>query len=132
MVQGSYTQDIAVLKEEQQLELQQAQEIKAKQQAAVEELEKGIAQLKFEQEDLLAKHTQDTEALLTSTEEAKNAAVQVCVSIRPVMLSKALPWTNSVSLANSITGACHCALTLRLGQIAGGSGSHGCQGQVNV
>ena len=91
MLQVSHTQEVAVLKEMQQLELQQAQQIKAKQQAAVEDLEKRIAQLKVEQQDLLAKHTQDKDALLTSAEEARNAAVKVCVSTRPVMLANHCP-----------------------------------------
>lgn len=88
MLQGSHSQEVAVLKEKQQLELQQAQEMKAKQQAAIEDLEKGVAQLKIEQQDLIVKHNQDKEALLTSTEEARNAAVQVYVSTMPVMLLK--------------------------------------------
>lgn len=90
MLQDSHTQEVAVLKEKQQLELQQAQDIKAKQQAAIEGLEKAIAQLKVEQHGLIAKHTQDKETLLTSAEEARKSAVQVilCVSTRPGMLSK--------------------------------------------
>lgn len=98
MLQDSHTQQVAVLKEKQQLELQQTQDIKAKQQAAIEDLEKGIAQLKVEQQDLIAKHTQDKEALVTSAEEARNAAVQVCVSTRPVMLLKLChgSWKNTL------------------------------------
>ena len=82
MLQGSHSQEVAVLKEKQQLEFQQAQEMKAKQQAAIEDLEKGVAQLKVEQQDLIAKHNQDKEALLTSSEDARNAAVQVFVNTR--------------------------------------------------
>lgn len=85
MLQDSHTQEVAVLKEKQQLELQQAQETKAKQQAAVEDLEKGVGQLKLQQQELITKHSQDKEALLRSAEQAKNAAVQVCVRTRPVM-----------------------------------------------
>ena len=86
MLQGSHTQEVAVLKDKQQLELQQAQEIKAKQQAAIEDLEKGVGQLKLQQQELIAKHNQDKEALLTAAEQARNAAVQVCAGTRPVML----------------------------------------------
>ncbi|KAL3157731.1 hypothetical protein ABBQ32_012157 [Trebouxia sp. C0010 RCD-2024] len=68
--------EVNVLKEKQQLELQQAQQINTKQQAAMEELEKGIGQLKLEQQERIAKHAQDKEALLSSAEEARNAAVQ--------------------------------------------------------
>lgn len=79
MLQGSHAEEFNALKEKQQLELQQAQEINTKQQAAMEELEKGIGQLKLEQQELVAKHSQDKEALLSSAEEARSAAVRVCV-----------------------------------------------------
>lgn len=86
MLQGFHTQEVAVLKEKQQLELQQAQETKAKQQAAIEDLEKGVGQLKLQQQELIAKHNQDKEALLAAAEQARNAAVQVCVRTKPAML----------------------------------------------
>lgn len=85
LLQASHTQEVAVLKEKQQLELQQAQEVKAKQQAAIEDLEKGVGQLKLQQQELVAKHNQDKEALLTAAEQARNAAVQVYVRTRSVM-----------------------------------------------
>ncbi|KAL3159757.1 hypothetical protein ABBQ38_010163 [Trebouxia sp. C0009 RCD-2024] len=75
-LQGSHAEEFNALKEKQQLELQQAQEINTKQQAAMEELEKGIGQLKLEQQELVAKHSQDKEALLSSAEEARSAAVR--------------------------------------------------------
>ena len=82
VLQGSHAEEVNVLKEKQQLELQQAQEVNVKQQAAITELEMGFAQLKLQQQELIAKHSQDKEALLTRAEEAKTAAVQVCVQIR--------------------------------------------------
>ena len=78
-MQDSHAQEVNDLKEKQQLELQQTQEISAKKQAAIEALEKGIGQLKIEQQELIAKHSKDKEALVTSAEDAKNAAVQVLV-----------------------------------------------------
>ena len=86
MLQGSHAQEVADLKGKQQLELQQAHEINAKQQAAIAELEKGIDQLKVEHQELIDRHRQDKETLLTSAEEARNAAVQVCVRMRKVLL----------------------------------------------
>ena len=75
--QEAHAEELAGLKERQQLELKQAQETEARQQAAIEDLEKGIGQLKLEQQDLAAKHTQDQETFQKSAEEAKNAAVEV-------------------------------------------------------
>ena len=90
VLQGSHAEEVNVLKEKQQLELQQAHEINVKQQAAITELEKGLAQLKLQQQELIAKHSQDKEALLTTAEEAKNAAVQVCAHTRTLTVKTRL------------------------------------------
>ena len=66
-----------MLKQKQHLELQEAQQTSTKQQTAIDDLEKSIAQLKLDQQDQLAKHSHDTEVLQKSAEEARYAAVQV-------------------------------------------------------
>lgn len=77
-LQGAHAEEVASLKERQQLELKQAHETEARQKAAIEQLGKGISQLKLDQQHLVAKHIQETEAFKKKAEEAKNAAVEVC------------------------------------------------------
>lgn len=71
--------EVAALKE-QQLKLQQAQDIIDKQQAGIDDLEEAMKQLKIEQREQGASHSQVTEALVNSKQEAKQAAAQVRVN----------------------------------------------------
>jgi len=66
-----------VLTEKQQLELQQARDAGAKQQESIANLDKLMTQLKVDNEQLIHKHTLETESSLKEAEEAKNTAVKV-------------------------------------------------------
>ena len=77
-MQESYGKETAALIEKQHLELQQTTEAGSKQKEALADLEKRLDQLKLDHEQVISKHVQEKEALLKSSEDAKDAAVKVC------------------------------------------------------
>ena len=88
MLQGSQAEEFNVLKAKQQLELQQAQEINTKQQAAIEELEKGIGQLKLEQQELVAKHSQGVQLYRYVCEAGNRLMRPDCLATKSAVMSR--------------------------------------------